>query len=376
MKKALIIATVSGFLPQFEMNNVKLLKMKGYEIHYASNYNNPVYGESNKKLEKIDIVKHQVDFYRSPFSIIKHIKAYKQLKRIMVEHKFDIVHCHTPVGGIIGRFAAKKTGVDYVVYTAHGFHFYKGAPLLNWILFYPIERIFAHFTDTLITINQEDFNRAKKFHLRRRGNIKYIPGVGIESNLNEIEINKEKKCLELGIASNTMIFTSVGELSARKNHVSVIQAISQMKEAKIQYIICGSGREEQKLLGLVKKLGLEDRVFFLGYRQDVKEILSITDVFIFPSKQEGLPVALMEAMVTGLPVICSNIRGNADLIQNEMGGYLVKSDDIDGYVNAIQRMMNNTEEDMNRMAKHNRLKIKEFDIEIVEKHMENVYDFK
>ena len=166
MKRALIITTVSGFVPQFEMNNVKILQNLGYEVHYAANYYMPVYTDNNERLEGTGIIQHQIDFVRSPYNIGKNIKALNQLVSLMREIKFHLVHCHTPMGGVLGRIAAHKTNTKPVIYTAHGFHFYKGAPVWNWLFFYPVERFLAKWTDCLITINKEDYARAKKFNTR------------------------------------------------------------------------------------------------------------------------------------------------------------------------------------------------------------------
>lgn len=372
--KVLIVTTVSGFLPQFEMNNVRLLHGAGYKVHYAANYNNPVYGKDNGRLDNTGIIRHQIDFVRSPFKILRHIKSYRQLKRLMKEQQFDMVHCHTPVGGAIGRLAAKAVGVRYIIYTAHGFHFYKGASFFRWILFYPVEKLLAHYTDVLVTINKEDYNRAQKFHLRKDGNVRYVPGIGIKiDNYNKILEIKENKYKELGLRNDAMIFTSAGELSARKNHIAIIRAIARMKDADILYLICGSGEKEKYLKEETVKLGIADKILFLGYRQDVKEILAITDVFVFPSRQEGLPVALMEAMAMGLPVICSRIRGNTDLIQDGLGGYLVEADDIEGYVRAMQNMLQSKQEERDSMGSTNKADIRKFDLVKVEKEMVNIY---
>ena len=167
MKKALIVTHVSGFVPQFEMNNVKLLQELGYEVHYASNFNNVSYGTDNSRLEGTGIVCHQVDFARSPFEFRNNRSAYRQLKQVMREQHFELVHCHTPVGGVYARLAARKHRKNgtRVIYTAHGFHFYKGAPLKFWLVAYPMEWLLAHVTDTLITINEEDFINAQKLRL-------------------------------------------------------------------------------------------------------------------------------------------------------------------------------------------------------------------
>ena len=175
-KKALLVTTVSGFVPQFEMGNVAILKELGYEVHYASNFHNPSYGTDNKRLDGTGIICHQIDFERSPFNK-RNIQAYKQLVNIMKEEKIDLVHCHTPMGAVLARLAAKKCGIRNVIYTAHGFHFFKGASIKNWLIYYTVERFLSGFTDTQICINMEDYSNAKKFKAK---NVEYIAGVGID----------------------------------------------------------------------------------------------------------------------------------------------------------------------------------------------------
>lgn len=179
-RKALIITTVSGFLPQFEMDNIKLLQGLGYEVHYASNYHIPFYGKDNSRLDGTGIIRHQIDFVRSPFKIRKNLIVFAQMRKLEKQKNFSIVHCHTPMGGLMGRvvfgiFGKRKTKI---LYTAHGFHFFQGASLKNWIFYYPVEKFLSRWTDTLITINKEDYHRAKtSFHAKKT---EYVPGVGID----------------------------------------------------------------------------------------------------------------------------------------------------------------------------------------------------
>lgn len=341
MKRILIITTISGFVPQFEMNNVQILQDLGYQVHYASNFNNPHYGVDNHRLDHSNIIRHQIDFVRSPFCIGKNINAYRQLLELLERIPFDFVHCHTPMGGVLGRIAVrhirrdcKKDGIDAkirdrfkrikVIYTAHGFHFFRGASFLNWIFYYPVERWLAHDTDIMITINEEDYEQAKKFHLRKSKNRKKqvwkVNGVGIDTeSYKDILLDRKKKRKEFGISEDAYVFLSVGELSKRKNHQIVIKTLASMKaeckQKKIFYFICGEGIERNRILRLIQRKNLKHRVKLLGYRADIKEMLSVADCFIFPSKQEGLPVALMEALAAGLPCICSDVRGNIDLAE-------------------------------------------------------------
>lgn len=373
MKKALIITTVSGFVPQFEMNNVRILQSMNYEVHYASNFNNPIYGKDNHRLDKTGIIRHQIDFVRSPFNIKNNLKAYKQLKCLLKSYKFDLVHCHTPMGGVLGRMAAQSTKTSPVIYTAHGFHFFKGASFVNWILYYPIEKLLAHFTDVLITINREDYKIAKKFKLRHNGTIEYIKGIGINTEIGyNKQVNKFEKLKELGVRDDSFLLTSVGELTHRKNHKTVIQALAKINNKNITYLICGTGALEDYLKQLVKKLKLDGQVIFAGYRSDINEILRVSDCFIFPSLQEGLPVALLEAMALGLPVICSKIRGNIDLIDNNKGGILVDRTNDEAFGHAVNEMINDRQKLIN-YGIYNKEKVKEFDIRSVGKNMDKIY---
>ena len=388
-KKALIVTTVSGFVPQFEMNNVRILKGFGYEVHYASNFGMPAYGEDNKRLDGTGIIRHQIDFKRSPYRIFAAIKAYRQMKQLLQKYDFSLLHCHTPMGGAVARLAAarvegqkwrekRRNGLkeDFgwdgtgknpcrVIYTAHGFHFYKGAPLVNWMLYYPAERFLAHWTDVLVTVNKEDYNRAKKFHLRKWGKdwkkqgttgknrsfrkqVFLINGIGIDVEKYSLdEKMREAKRREFGVSDDVFLLLSVGELTKRKNHQVVIRALKQLEGMgnriegrKIpvwKYLIAGKGAECKKLEKLIQKSGLEGQVILLGYRTDIGELLAAADCFVFPSKQEGMPVALMEALAAGVPSIAADIRGCRELLPK---GALVKKNRAGEYCGMLCKAMN------------------------------------
>ena len=358
MRKALLVTHVSGFVPQFEMNNVHILQNMGYEVHYASNFHNPSYGDDNSRLEGTGIICHQIDFERSPFKR-KNITAYRQLKKLMEEHEFDLVHCHTPMGGALARLAAHNTHTGPVIYTAHGFHFFKGAPLINWMIYYPVECYLSRYTDVLICINVEDYKRAKKHFYAK--NVVRIPGVGLDiERIESTIVNTNQKKEQLGIQNDEYVLLSVGEMTANKNHELVLRALKKLNNKKIKYLLCGHGEEEKKLKNLVTDLQLNDQVLFLGYRKDVFEIYRIADIFVFPSIREGMPVALMEAMASNLPVICSNIRGNRELIKNDFGGRLIEWHNIDDYARAIADLAGDREKCL-RFGQYNALTIRNYD---------------
>ncbi|MDR7814991.1 glycosyltransferase family 4 protein [Lacrimispora sp.] len=378
--KVLIVTTVSGFVPQFEMSNVQILQNMGYEVHYAANYNMPSYGNDNHRLEGTGIIQHQIDFVRSPFQP-KSIKIYKQLKKLMQTEHFSLVHCHTPMGGVMARFAARSTKTEPVIYTAHGFHFYTGAPIINWLCYYPVEKFLSHFTDEQICINKEDYERAKKyFHAKC---IDYIPGVGINIDKIQKDVDNDLKKEELGLPKDKTIILSSGELIKRKNHETTIRAIAQLKQFSndFHYVICGHGVLSEYLHELAEKLHISDSVTFLGYRKDMMEIFQVADLFLFPSYQEGLPMALLEAMAYGLPIVCSDIRGNSDLMGESTerllnyceGGIMIKkADDASAYSQAIYSLLQNKSL-MKKMGVWNSIRAKEFSDKHVKAAMERIY---
>ena len=407
MKKALLVTRVSGFIPQFEMNNVKILKEMGYEIHYASNFKTVVYGKDNKRLKGTGIKCHQIDFVRSPLSIDV-IKSYKQMKALLMKERFDIIHCHMPMSGVITRIVAQrvynitKRHVP-VIYTAHGFHFYTGAPLSNWV-YYPIERYLAKFTDKLILINKEDYKRALKFKVR--GSVEHTKGIGIalerfegyeKEHDREYADNKTFYCgnedlvqckykeinirEKYNIPFQNRIIISVGELTKRKNNILVIEAMAKLKDLNVTYIICGTGPMEQDLKKKVMELELKKKVIFAGYVNNVPELLMQSDCFIFPSFQEGLPVAVMEAMAVGLPVIASKVRGITDLIEQGKGGYLAKGFKLEEYAAIIRKMFSaksdndalSMEVRRQRMGEWNRKRVKKFALPVVDAKMREIY---
>ena len=365
MKKILIVSTVSRQFYLFEQGNIEVLKSIGYEVHGAANFE-----DANERLDALDIIRQPFDIQRSPFSL-KNIKAFKQLKKIMKSENFDAVHCHSPMGGVLARLAARSIGLKNVIYTAHGFHFYKGAPILNWLLYYPIEKWLSRYTDVLITINKEDFDRATSFKTCR---VEYIPGVGVD--LSRFIVDKKicvRKRRELNISDNAHVVLSVGELNKNKNHATVIRALSKTTNKDIIYLICGQGMLKDYLIELAQELELSEKVIFLGYRNDLHEIYQMADLFIFPSFREGLSVSVMEAMSAGLPIVASRIRGNTDLIQDGNGGFLHEPEDYPGIAKSIDKVI----EDENLRAKmsvRNKNEVKKYGKQVVKDRMRELYE--
>ena len=372
MKKVLFVATVvKTHIMEFHIPYLKMFKEMGWETAVAArnDYENP----SDCVIPYCDTY-YDIPFERNPLKL-GNMKAYKRLEKVIDDGGYDIIHCHTPVGAMLTRLAAKKARKNgtRVFYTAHGFHFYKGAPAINWILYYPVEKWLSRYTDVLITINKEDYERAKTF---KAGKVCYVPGVGIDlKKFNVGYVNKERKRKEIGVSANDFVLLSVGELIPRKNHEVVIRALSVLKQRDklnhIEYVICGRGAYEADLKKLAEELGVADHIHFLGYRNDISEICNCSDLFVFMSRQEGLPVALMEAMVCGLPAVCSNIRGNTDLIDDGVTG-LISNNTPEELAEAINKMRNDTDL-RDRLASAALQKIKQFDLSSVEDEMTKIY---
>jgi len=365
-QKVLFVATVvKKHINVFHLPYLKWFKDNGYETHVAARND----FENEECIIPFCDVHYDIPFERNPIGY-KNICAYKSLRKIIRENKYDIIHCHTPVAAILTRLAAiksRKKGTK-VIYTAHGFHFYKGAPWLNWLIYYPIELIGSIFTDVLITINNEDYKLAKKRMKAKK--IEYIPGVGV--NLEKAKSKNIDKKIEFGIEKDATVLLSVGELSKRKNHEIIIRSLAKLNKSNIYYIICGDGHLKEYLKDLTYKLNINNKVIFAGFRKDIFEICQSSDVFCFPSKQEGLPVALMEAMAVGLPVICSRIRGNEDLIEDGKGGYLCSLNNDEEFYFAIKDIVDNAQK-MKIMGEYNINAIKKFDINNVSKEMQKIY---
>ncbi len=365
-KKVLFTATVvKTHINVFHLPYLKWFKEQGYEVHVAAKndfINEPCIIPNCDKY-------YDIKFARFPFSKVN-INAYKELKKLIQENNYDIIHCHTPVAGVLTRLAAKNSKNTTVIYTAHGFHFFKGAPLVNWLIYYPVERFCARYTDKLITINKEDYKRAKRFKLHKNGKVYYVPGVGINlEKIQNLKVDIKQKKTEIGILEDIPVLLSVGELIKRKNHETVLKALSQIKDKNFVYLICGRGVLMEHLQNLTKQLGLESEVKFLGFRKDIAEICKTADLFIFPSYQEGLPVALMQAMAAGLPVIASNVRGNRDLIEKEN---LFEPNDVKTLTSLIEKRFDVMENDGLRKVSYTNLA--QYSLKNVLNKMKKIYE--
>lgn len=374
MKKVLFVATVQSHIMNFHIPYLKLWQDKGYEVHVATNMDTQKYNNVEEIIS--NVIWNNIDFDRSPFSKNTFI-ALKQLIGLMNENRYELIHVHTPVGGILGRLAAKITNTKNVVYTAHGFHFYKGAPLKNWIIYYPIEKLMARYTDALITMNEEDYQLAKnKFKVRKKGNIFKVNGVGIDLdkyNISDVKDMEFKR--SLGLNEEDFVITVVAELIERKNHKQLILAMEDLVKEypNIKVLFVGDGSLYETIKKDIKSRKLEQNINLLGFRKDVEKILNISDIVGLFSHHEGLPKNIMEAMVAGKAIICTNIRGNIDLVNDNINGKIVKINDIDKTIKYIKELKDD-EYTRNKMGLNGKYIIQEYDIKKVLKNIYNIYE--
>lgn len=366
MNKRILVTSTDLMMVQFLLPHIRNLAENGYTVEIACS---DVGGRMEEIYKKInDCVKkiHIVNLHRSPINP-GNFKGLGEMKRIIEQGHYDIIWTNEPVMGVVTRLAAKKARKrgTKVLYMVHGFHFFDGAPKQNWLIYYPIEKMMASKADVICTVNHEDYNRAKKFKVKE---VKYIHGIGINTARLTIGENRKDIREELKLSEDDFLVLSVGELNENKNQKVIIQAISLLKDKNIHYILCGKGDQMDTLKNLVKEKKLEKNVHFLGYRTDVVDICSQADVYVMPSKREGLPVASLEAMYCGLPLVTSNIRGLTDVMKNGVSGYMCNPEDARGFAKGIKKLKENPEMRKN-MGEHNRETVKPYCIEETKKEV-------
>lgn len=367
--KILYVTTV-GSTMNFFNSFINQLTSEGHMVDIATNENG---SKVPACYHEWGCTIHQIDTSRSPLST-GNLKAIKQLKKLVKENKYDIVHCHTPVAAMCTRLAcrkARKRGTK-VFYTAHGFHFYKGAPKLNWMVYYPVEKFCAHFTDKQITINSEDYELAKRKIKAKE--VLYVPGVGLDlSHFENVCVDRAVKRQELGIPEDSKLLLSVGELNENKNNQVIIRALASLNDSNIHYAVAGVGTNKEYLLELAKELGVEKQVHLLGFRKDIAELNYISDVFCFPSRREGLGLAAIEAMACGLPIVTSNVHGINDYSEDGVTGYKCSPDDVHGFAQAILNLLKDDDLRL-KMGEVNKARAQKYSVETIIKTMKSIYE--
>ncbi|OCT11040.1 glycosyl transferase [Paenibacillus pectinilyticus] len=323
-KKILFCATVDYHFQAFHLPYMKWFKDQGWEVHIAAS--------GSMDLPYVD-VKFDVPIQRSPLKRAN-LEAYTRLKSIMDANHYEMIHCHTPMGGVLARLAARATRKKgtKVIYTAHGFHFCQGAPLFHWLVYYPLEKILSYLTDCLITINEEDYKLAldRRFRASR---IEHVHGVGVNTERFQPVSDKRKDDMKVanGYESTDILLFYAAEFNTNKNQQVLIRALASIhaEVPQVKLLLAGVGPLQEQCKELAKELQIADRVAFLGYRKDIDHLLPMCDIAVASSLREGLPVNIMEAMACGLPIIAGANRGHRELVQSNVNGWLTAPNDYE-----------------------------------------------
>lgn len=365
MKKAIIVTSRGGFINAFLLHDIDILQSLGYLVICCANDNGKGYIED--VLRKKNVKFYQVDFAsKNPLSQ-GNIRAYKQLRAIFKQEKPDVIHVHTAISGVLTRFATMFNHDCVMVYTTHGFNFHQRKA---GYVYRTVENLCSYFTDYIITINQEDYQNAKRMHAKH---VKYIHGVGVDFDKLEVSVDKEIYRKELGISKEDIMVLSVGELSNRKNHQIIIKAIGMLKNPNIHYVIAGAGIQGSSTYDSLLQLAKEHNVnlHLLGFRTDIPKLCNVADIGALPSTQEGLGLSGIEQLRCGVPIVASDVQGIKDYVINDKNGYMYAPYDASGFSSGIEKLI-----DVNT-----RIKMKEFCKKSVEayncrnsyKEMEEIY---
>lgn len=366
MKKVLYVTTVSRTINAFLIPHINMLLDNGYEVHCACSIDKPV----DKELQRKGVKIFEVPFSRNPLGI-GNIKAFIKLEELQRINNYDIVHVHTPIAAIYGRLLKLSFPSLRTIYTAHGYHFLKGGSKLGWILYYPIEKIMAKFTDVIININKEDYEITKERLKPKKCYL--LNGVGLDlreyKKLSSKEIQEKRK--EFGLNDKDFVVLMIAEINKNKNHIQLINAMDILKDKypNIKVLCIGDGTLKESLEKQIILRNLQNNIFMLGYRLDVNKLINISDIGILLSRREGLPRNIMEFMACGRKVIATDIRGCRDLICDETIGTLVNVDDYESTAKAIEKyyILNNKSFEVSK-------EIRKYDIESINSELLKIYE--
>ena len=366
-KKVMMLASTDNMIWQFLLPHIEEMQKNGNTVECVCKKTGFWFDELQNKY---GLKCYNLPFKRNPF-YPQNLVAYNRLKKLQKQNKYDLIYCQQPVGGLMGRLIGKKFKVP-VFYTAHGFFFFKGCGLKKKLLYRTAERILARMTDHTVVINDEDYQAALQMKSKH---VHKISGIGFSPEKYEkTDFNQENFKKELGVEGKQVVLT-VAEFIKRKNHKTMMKAFEEVaqEDDNVVYLLCGCGKYKEKFEEWVEKKNLTKRIKFLGYRKDIDKIMQISDVFMLLSFHEGLTMAIMEAMYYGLPVVCSNVRGNKDLIRNGEGGFVVEPKDAEGASIALKTILHEKSV-ADRMAKINKENVKKYLIKNVKAELDAIYD--
>lgn len=373
MKRALVVTNLVGFV-HFLWNDIQVLQSLGYEVTFAANDDAPANARDIKRLERMGVRFHDLTLSSKNPLAKENMKAFLEIRDLLAEEKYDLVHCHTPIAGLVARLAAnkyRKKGMK-VIYTSHGFAATRFSPRKQRILYSTVEKAASFFTDTIITINEEDFQTAKKMHC---ADVRKISGVGVDTaHYHDVTVDVDEYKKMLGLPTDKIMVLSVGELSARKNHQVIVKALGSLpNKSEYIYVICG--REvggsgcAQMLRDLAREQGVE--LYLLGHRGDIPEVMHCSDIGAIPSVREGLGLAGIQSLCAEVPLVGTDVQGIREYILEDVTGYLCQPYDVAGYAEAIRKL---TDVPTRRRLQKNCYEVAQrFDKRISNQQMNDIY---
>lgn len=373
--KALLLAAMGSVHRQHNKANIKALKEIGAIIYLAANFGTDTPREKNNtqfvaecKRDGINII--DIPFRRGGF--ITNIFQIPVLNKFLKREKFDIVHVHTETGGFMLRLSCliqSKCNTKFV-YTPHGMSFWKGSSLKSQLVYRPLERWICSAMDMNLGMNMEEVENLKRWNKRTAH---YVHGVGLNvARMQNPARSREQMREEFGLTESDKFIASIGELDDNKNHITVIKALATLGRKDFKYVVCGVGPNKDMLLAEAKHMGLKENVILAGYRSDIPDVLNAADIFVFPSFHEGMPVSALEAMACGLPIICSEIRGNVDIIREGDNGYLFQPSDVETLARKLEYLLDDAEK-RKIMGLKNKENVKDFSLESVTEELKKIY---
>lgn len=367
MKKILYVTTVSRTINAFLIPHINMLLDKGYTVDCACSIDKEV---------DVDLINKNINIYNIPFSRNplnpNNYTAFKELIKIQEKNNYDIIHVHTPVASVYGRLLKVKFPKLKTIYTVHGFHFHKGAPFINWAIYYPIEKIMSKFTDEIITINKEDYERALTFNIDK---VHKLNGVGVDFNsYNSDDFIKDNIREKLGLSDDDFVILMIAEVNKNKNHKQIIEAVKILKSRNVDVkVVCaGDGVLLECIREEVKKENLEKNILMLGFRTDIDDLIASCDIGVLMSYREGLPKNIMELMAGKKPVIGTDIRGIRDLVIDGYNGFLVKVEDSEDTADKIE-LLKNDRKMLDKFSENAYKFVHDYSIDVVNEQLEYIY---
>lgn len=373
MKRALLLAPMGSVHRRFNQANIAALQSLGLQVELCANFENGNGPEIHNQsfLEECGIrgVKtHSIPFARH--SLTGSLKCLSQLKELLSREQYDLVHTHTETGGLLLKLAYSEKGKSKFIFTPHGMSFWKGSSLKSQLVYRPLERWICSAMDMNLGMNMEEVENLEQWNKRTAH---YVHGVGLNvARMQNPSRSREQMREEFGLTESDKFIVSIGELDDNKNHIAVIKALATLGRKDFKYVVCGVGPNKDMLLAEAECTGLKENVILAGYRSDIPDVLNAADIFVFPSFHEGMPVSALEAMACSLPVVCSAIRGNVDVVKDGDNGYLFKPSDVDTLSRQIALLMDN-EALRQQMGAKNKEIVREFSLEAVTEELKAIY---